>query len=226
MKHLLPNDKLPVVRLAWYVSGKAGRAIKALERYPELREMTCLVVNDEGPNNELSTLLSDNTIAYAEFNYKTLGIEGKARNTYVSNQLELLFKQHHIDYAFCFGSRLLEGHLLTAYKNRIINFHPSILPAFPGVKAIDQAMHAGAFLLGNTAHFIDEGMDTGPVIMQNIVHRTAFEGYDAILDLQVPMIRQIARWLIEDRITVHGRNVIISGAAHPEPVFYPRLESA
>ncbi|MGE7675394.1 phosphoribosylglycinamide formyltransferase [Lysinibacillus sp. NPDC094403] len=65
--------------------------------------------------------------------------------------------------------RLISEVLLTAYPQRIVNIHPSLLPAFPGKDAIGQAMEHGVKVTGVTVHFVDEGMDTGPIIAQSAV---------------------------------------------------------
>ena len=62
--------------------------------------------------------------------------------------------------------RLIGPVLLEAYENRIVNIHPSVLPAFPGKDAIGQTLEAGAEEAGVTVHFVDEGMDTGAIIAQ------------------------------------------------------------
>jgi phosphoribosylglycinamide formyltransferase-1 len=59
--------------------------------------------------------------------------------------------------------------LLDAFPERIINIHPSLLPAFPGLESWKQALNAGAAEAGCTVHFVDDGMDTGPVIVQEAV---------------------------------------------------------
>lgn len=73
----------------------------------------------------------------------------------------------------CSFNRLLSGYFLDAYPNYIINSHPSLLPAFPGrvdgLKPVDAAIHYGVKIAGATVHFIDSGMDTGPIIMQGAV---------------------------------------------------------
>lgn len=65
--------------------------------------------------------------------------------------------------------RLVKRPLLDAYPQRILNIHPSLLPAFPGLEAWKQALDAGADEAGCTVHFVDEGMDTGPIIRQESV---------------------------------------------------------
>lgn len=65
--------------------------------------------------------------------------------------------------------RLVGDVLLSAYPNRIVNIHPSLLPSFPGKDAIGQAMAHGVKVTGVTVHFVDAGMDTGPIISQKAV---------------------------------------------------------
>ncbi|WP_417900964.1 phosphoribosylglycinamide formyltransferase [Bacillus haimaensis] len=74
---------------------------------------------------------------------------------------------HRIDFIVLAGyMRLIGPTLLSAYKGRIVNIHPSLLPAFPGLDAIGQALEYGVKVTGITIHFVDEGMDTGPIIAQ------------------------------------------------------------
>ena len=65
--------------------------------------------------------------------------------------------------------RLVKRPLLDVFPNRILNIHPSLLPAFPGLESWKQALDAGATEAGCTVHFVDEGMDTGPMILQEAV---------------------------------------------------------
>ena len=65
--------------------------------------------------------------------------------------------------------RIISPEFVKKYKNRIINIHPALLPAFPGLDAQKQALEYGAKFSGCTVHFVDAGMDTGPVIIQSVV---------------------------------------------------------
>jgi phosphoribosylglycinamide formyltransferase-1 len=65
--------------------------------------------------------------------------------------------------------RIISPHFIKEYKNRILNIHPALLPAFPGLDAQKQAIEFGAKYSGCTVHFVDEGVDTGPIIIQEIV---------------------------------------------------------
>lgn len=65
--------------------------------------------------------------------------------------------------------RILPPWLVQAYRGRIVNIHPSLLPAFPGLEAPRQALEYGVRFTGCTVHFVDEGVDTGPIILQAVV---------------------------------------------------------
>ncbi|WP_456272593.1 phosphoribosylglycinamide formyltransferase [Bacillus sp. AK031] len=71
--------------------------------------------------------------------------------------------------------RLIGPVLLEQFSGRIVNIHPSLLPAFPGKDAIGQAINAGVKITGVTVHFVDEGMDTGPIIAQEAVRVSPFD---------------------------------------------------
>lgn len=94
--------------------------------------------------------------------------------------LELLTK-YEIDYVLLAGfMRIIKQGLLDAYPNRIINIHPSLLPAFPGLDAGKQAYEAGVSTTGCTVHYVDAGIDTGEIIVQKEV---AIEPHDSLEQL-------------------------------------------
>jgi len=78
--------------------------------------------------------------------------------------------------------RLIGETLLTSFENKIINIHPSLLPAFPGKDAIGQAFRAGVEVTGVTIHYVDAGMDTGPVIAQAKVKVDANDTIDSLTE--------------------------------------------
>ncbi|MBP2240891.1 phosphoribosylglycinamide formyltransferase-1 [Cytobacillus eiseniae] len=98
-------------------------------------------------------------------------------------EIEILqkLKELEIDYIVLAGyMRLIGPTLLKSYEGRIINIHPSLLPAFPGKDAIGQALNANVKESGVTIHFVDEGMDTGPIIAQQSVPLSEVETIESI----------------------------------------------
>lgn len=81
-----------------------------------------------------------------------------------------LLRKHEVELVCLAGfMRLLSPHFIREYRNRIMNIHPALLPAFPGLHAQRQALRCGAKVSGCTVHFVDEGVDTGPIIIQAVV---------------------------------------------------------
>ncbi len=206
-------------KFAFYFSGNGGRFRKILEN--KLPDHTALVISDSEKNSDLSKTLRALDIAFYCFDYNELTSED--RNKELSDILLSQFKSYDIDYCFCFGDHILKGQLLIDYNHRIINFHPSILPAYKGRMAIDQALENNEQILGNTAHFLTEALDGGPIIMQNIVHRKRFDefGYEGILDQQIQMVSKISQLLKLDKIKVVGDKVEILDANYNQGHFYP-----
>lgn len=212
------------LNFGFYTSNYATRLCRFLDGKYYKDQHIKFVIHDGQPTSALSRLCYDNDIELIYINYMKIGVEKTARSRYLSGLLLEKLLSYGADYCFCFGSRILVGKLLDRYCNRIINFHPSLLPSFPGLRAIDQAIEYGSPLLGNTAHFIDEGVDTGPIIMQSVLPRAAFDGYDSVLDLQIPMLAQIIAWLEKDRISISGRIVQVRNAGVGVDAFVPALE--
>jgi len=111
--------------------------------------------------------------------------------------------------------RIITPIMLTAFPLRIINIHPALLPAFPGLKVQQQALDYGARFSGCTVHFIDPGVDTGPIIIQAVVpilpEDSAATLAERILEQEHRIYPQAIQWLAEGRVKVEGRKVIISG---------------
>lgn len=209
------------IKFGFYVSGNATRLTKYLSTFEGHMPVAC-VVHDGLESSKLLSILDQKDIPYYHINLED--IERTQRSKKFSDMLLTRLSSHLVDYCFCFGSKILNGELLDYYSERIINFHPSLLPAFPGLNSIDQALDYGSILLGNTAHFIDEGIDTGAIIMQSVVPLERFEGYNSVLDLQIPMLHQIYRWISEGRLGVCGRNVDIKNSMPGDGCFVPGLE--
>lgn len=209
------------VKFGLYVTGNATRLSKYLSTFEHHMPVEC-VVHDGVESSHLVELLAEKGISYYHIDLEIDGMKQKSQ--LLSDTLLAKLSAHSVDYCFCFGSRILKGALLHEYYERIINFHPSLLPAFPGLKSIDQALDYGAVLLGNTAHIVDEGIDTGAIIMQSVLEAKCFSGYDSVLDLQIPMLHQISRWITEGRLQVNERKVSIRNSAAFDGCYVPALE--
>ncbi len=104
---------------------------------------------------------------------------------------------------------------------RIMNIHPGLLPSFPGLHAQRQALAYGARFAGCTVHFVDEGTDTGPVIVQAVVPVLEGDTEEAlsarILAEEHRIYARAVRWFAQDRLSLEGRRVSVRGAHAPAP---------
>jgi phosphoribosylglycinamide formyltransferase-1 len=126
-------------------------------------------------------------------------------------------RAHQVDLVVLAGfMRVLSGELLDAFPDRVINIHPALLPAFPGVKAQRQAYDAGVKIAGCTIHFVDRGVDTGPIIAQAAVAVLDDDDDEAmrarILAEEHRLLPAVVRAIAERRVVREGRRVRVLGA--------------
>lgn len=111
--------------------------------------------------------------------------------------------------------RVVKKPLIDRFPNRIMNIHPALLPSFPGLHGQKQAVDYGVRISGCTVHFVDEGMDTGPVIVQAAVPVSPDDTEDAlsqrILRMEHKIFPEAIKLYAEGRLSVDGRVVKISG---------------
>ena len=139
------------------------------------------------------------------------------RSLYDAALVERL-REHQVNFVVLAGyMRLVSPALIDPYRNRIINIHPSLLPAFPGLRAHRQALAHGVKVSGCTVHIVDEEMDHGPIIAQ--VATPVIEGdteellSERILMEEHRLLPQILRWFAEGRVKIEGRKVHIRESA-------------
>ncbi len=110
--------------------------------------------------------------------------------------------------------RIISPEFVKKYKNRIINIHPALLPSFPGLDAQKQAIEYGSKYSGCTVHFVDSGVDTGPIILQSIVkirkEDTEKTLSKRILAKEHQTYPEAIRLFAEKKIKISGRKTIIS----------------
>ena len=109
--------------------------------------------------------------------------------------------------------RIISSEFIRQFPNRIINVHPALLPSFPGLHAQRQAVYYGAKISGCTVHFVDEGMDTGPIIMQKAVDVVDTDDEDTLSDkilvCEHEIYSKVLQLYAQGKIRVAGRKVII-----------------
>jgi phosphoribosylglycinamide formyltransferase-1 len=109
--------------------------------------------------------------------------------------------------------RIISPEFVRQYRMRIMNIHPALLPAFPGLHAQKQALDYGVKVSGCTVHFVDEGMDSGPVILQKAVPVVEGDNEEClsarILEQEHELYPEAVRLFCEGRIKIEGRRVSI-----------------
>lgn len=176
-------------------------------------------------SGSISLLLSDNPEAQALRRASALGVEaihvspGGYRTKFdlaAEEEWAGILREKEIDLVCLAGlMRILKGPLLTAYEGRIMNIHPSLLPSFPGLSAQKQALDYGVKVSGCTVHYVDPGVDTGPVILQRTV--PVLDGDDVeslsnrILQQEHQAYPLAVRLHCQGRLRIAGRRVMISG---------------
>ncbi len=186
---------------AYYCSDGASRILKFYS-YPQ---NSCfqpkVIIYDGGRDTvikQLRDLFGDRLFVIERDKLKQ---EEKNRiHNYTSEYIHKLLKKYDIEYLICFGNKILKKKLISDYKNKLINFHPALLPSFKGLNAIDKALEHSVDIIGNTAHYIDEGIDTGKIIIQSAMLSNDFESYEDVLELQLPMLKIIFRDILNFNI--------------------------
>ncbi len=113
--------------------------------------------------------------------------------------------------------RVLGAGFVSRYAGRIVNIHPSLLPAFTGLHTHRRALEAGVKVHGATVHLVDAELDAGPIIAQAVV--PVLEGDDEaslaarVLAAEHRLYPTVLRWLVEGRVVVHGRRVALLAPA-------------
>jgi phosphoribosylglycinamide formyltransferase 1 len=112
--------------------------------------------------------------------------------------------------------RLLSSYFVQAFRDRILNIHPSLLPAFPGLEAQRQALEHGVKFAGCTVHFVDENLDAGPIVLQAAVAVRDNDTVDSlsarILAEEHRIYSEAVRIVLEGRYRIEGRRVVLLGA--------------
>ena len=114
--------------------------------------------------------------------------------------------------------QLLSDEFLDTFPGRIINVHPALLPAFPGLQAVEQAIDYGVKVFGVTVHFVDQGIDTGPVILQRAVELPDAGSAEEVLEWLHPIEHE----LLPEVVRLIGRGAVRIDPEHPRRVIVER----
>ena len=106
---------------------------------------------------------------------------------------------------------LLSARFLARFPRAVINVHPSLLPAFPGLRAIEQALAYGVKVFGVTVHFVDEGVDSGPVILQRAVELPGVRAHEEVLRA----LRPLEHGLLAEAVRLYARGALSADPDNP-----------
>jgi phosphoribosylglycinamide formyltransferase 1 len=144
---------------------------------------------------------------------RAIASKGLEREAF-DRQVVAALQERNVDLVCLAGyMRLLSPYFVRAFPNRILNIHPSLLPAFPGLEAQRQALEHGVKFTGATVHFVDEQLDAGPIIVQAVV---PIEDADTVDTLSARILREEHRIytdavniVLEGRYRIEGRRVLV-----------------
>ena len=222
------EERIPKLRLGVLASGRGSNFQSIID-----------AVDNKALKAEIVLLITDNPAAFAIERAKKHGIEylvirpkefssGDAFYGKVSGEIQ----ERGIDLVILAGfMRIIGKPLIDVFPNRIMNIHPALLPAFPGLHAQKQALEHGVRIAGCTVHFVDEGMDTGPIIIQAAVPVYPDDNEETlserILKFEHKIYPEAIRLFAEGRIAVDGRTVKIKEVLPSEQsVVNPRVRES
>jgi phosphoribosylglycinamide formyltransferase-1 len=174
------------------------------------------------PDAEIAIVISNREGAPGIEKAKARGIEtlvipskGKEREAY-DREVVAALRQRRVDLVCLAGfMRLLSPYFVSEFRNRILNIHPSLLPAFPGLEAQRQAWEYGVKYSGCTVHFVDEQLDAGPIIRQAVVEVRDDDTPETlaarILREEHRIYSEAVRIVLEGRYRIEGRRVLLTG---------------
>ena len=176
------------------------------------------------PNAEIAIVISNREGAPGLEKAQQRGIpalaipsKGLEREAY-DKMVVAALKEKSVDLVCLAGyMRLLSPYFVSAFPNKILNIHPSLLPAFPGLESQRQALEHGAKFTGCTVHFVDENLDAGPIIIQAVV---PIEDADTVETLSERVLREehriytgAVRIVLEEKYRMDGRRVLMKTEA-------------
>lgn len=133
------------------------------------------------------------------------------------SRLDEVLSRHDVELVVLAGYlRHVPESVVRRYAGRMINVHPALLPAFPGLHAVQQALEYGVKVFGVTVHFVDGGVDTGPVILQRAIElpdaHTEAEVLDRLHPIEHELLPAAVRLIARGAVRVEGRQVVVQSS--------------
>lgn len=201
------------------IASTGGSVYRAACQLPFVRQMVYSVISDRPcPAIDAAYGLGHNPIV--------LPIKGEAFSDAVLSHLT----KNGIDLALSFYTKLFRGAIIDEFFGRLINFHPSILPACPGTDGFGDTLRSGARFIGSTVHLVDRGIDTGSPLLQgclpNDPGKSIEERRHEIFIQQCKSLIQICAWARDERIFLTENGYPrVQGAKYEVGEFSPMLDS-
>ena len=179
------------------------------------------------PNAEISIVISNREDAQGLLRAAERGIparvipsKGVEREAY-DRLVVAALNEARVDLVCLAGfMRLLSPHFVAAFRGRILNIHPSLLPAFPGLEAQRQALDYGVKFTGCTVHFVDENLDAGPIVVQAIVPVKAGDTEETlaarVLSEEHRIYTEAVRLVLSGKFRIEGRRVLPTAEENQE----------
>ncbi len=125
--------------------------------------------------------------------------------------------------------RVLTEAFVTRFAGRLINIHPSLLPAFPGTQTHRRALEQGVRIHGCTVHFVTPSLDSGPIIVQSAVPVLTDDSEQTlaarVLQEEHRVLPEAVRWFLDGRLRIEGNHVVVAGPCqYPTPITVPILK--
>lgn len=171
---------------------------------------------------EIAVVISDKADAFALERAEKAGIPNFAvirkecaDKKEFEEKIDAILREHGVELVVLAGfMRILGADFVSGWRHKMINIHPALLPSFPGLDAQGQAIRYGAKVSGCTVHFVDEGMDTGPIILQKVVQIADDDTEETlaakILEQEHKALPEALSLWAAGRLAVQGRKVTVT----------------